>query len=402
MQIEQVKIGEIKMYERNAKKHPDKQVEQIVKSIKEFGFNDPIAIDENNVIIEGHGRYLACKKLNIEELPCIRLSHLSDKQKKAYILAHNKLTMNTGYNEELLNLELMDILELNDLDDLDSPINMDDFGFDMTDIVPDDYDEADDEVPDVDGNELGVKKGDIWLLGNHRLMCGDSTSKEDVDKLMNGKKADMLFTDPPYLMGYTGGITTGGRKSFNSKHGAILNDRMTREAGDEFIYKLICRIKDVVRGSYYICFYRLGLEYLYRGLDKAKLQHRALIIWNKMHHTLSNSDYMSKYEPIVYGWVSDHTFYGSKGNFDIWEFERTRKNDLHPTMKPIPLILKAITDSSKKSELVLDLFLGSGSTLIACEKSSRICYGMELDEHYCNVIIKRWEEYTGGRAEKIE
>jgi DNA modification methylase len=216
---------------------------------------------------------------------------------------------------------------------------------------------------------------------------------------MDGVKADCVFTDPPYLMGFEGNVHADGTKSFNAKHGAILNDKMTREQGDDFCLKIFEMIRDYCIGSYYVCFYRLGLDYIFRALDALKNKYKALIIWNKGNHTLSNSDYMSKYEPIVYGWFNEHNFYGDRSNFDIWDIERTKKNDLHPTMKPINLVAHAIDRSSKKEQIVLDLFGGSGSTLIACEQLNRKCYMAELDPKYVSVIVNRWLNLTGRKDE---
>jgi len=212
----------------------------------------------------------------------------------------------------------------------------------------------------------------------------------------------MVFTDPPYLMNFEGSVHADGTKSANAKYGAIKNDKMSREDGDTFIYMIFDSIFNNCDGAYYVSFYRLGLDYIFRALDAHNNKYRALIIWDKGNHTLSNSDYMSKYEPIVYGWGKNHNFYGAKGSFDIWKIDRTKENKLHPTMKPVELCSQAIVNSSVSDNLVLDLFLGSGSTLIACEKTNRICYGMELDEHYCDVIIKRWEDFTGNKAELLE
>lgn len=252
-----------------------------------------------------------------------------------------------------------------------------------------------DEAPEVDESEPPKSKlGEIYQLGRHRVMCGDSVNAEDAKRLMGKQKAEMTFTDPPYLMGFEGNVHGDGSKSFNATHGAIKNDKMSKEEGDNFIYSIFETLHTHVNGAYYVCFYRLGLDYIFRALDKLENKHRAVIIWDKGNHTLSNSDYMSKYEPIVYGWFNDHNFYGGRSNFDIWNINRTAKNELHPTMKPIELCAKAIQNSSKKDDIVLDLFLGSGSTLIACEQTDRTCYGLELDEKYLDVIRKRWAKYV--------
>lgn len=398
MEIIYKKVQELIPYVNNSRTHSEEQVNQICASINEFGFTNPLLIDEKDSIIAGHGRLMASKKLGMEEVPCIVLEGLTEAQKKAYIIADNKMALNAGWDEELLKIELENLKELDfdleltgfNVDELDDILNFNE----SEDAEEDDYEIV---VPE----EPKAKLGDIYQLGNHRLMCGDSTSVDDVEKLMNGNKADMVFTDPPYLMGFTGNVHADGSKSFNAKHGAIKNDKMSREDGDNFILKIFENIKQFNKGAYYVCFYRLGLDYIFRALDTLNNQYKALIIWNKGNHTLSNSDYMSKYEPIVYGWFNDHLFYGDRSNFDIWDIQRTQKNDLHPTMKPIALCCKAIENSSKKEDIVLDLFGGSGSTLMGCEQTDRICYTMELDPKYVDVIIERWEKFTGKKAELL-
>ena len=400
MNIEYKKTSELIPYTNNAKKHPEKQISQIAGSIKEFGFNVPILIDRENSIIAGHGRLFAAQKLKLEEVPCICIDHLSETQKKAFIIADNKLNMNTGFDDDILDIELNLINE--DIPDFD----FEDIGFDIDEISKFFTDETenglikDDDVTEPP-EEPTAKLGDIWELGNHRLMCGDSTDLESVKLLMSGHKADMVFTDPPYLMDFNGGIHADGSKSFNSKHGAIKNDKMSKKEGDEFLDKINKIIKDFVLGAFYITFYRLGISQYLKSMDRVGLKNRSLIIWNKGNHTLSNSDYMSMYEPIFYGWVSKHKFYGGKNGRDIWDIKRTAKNDLHPTMKPVELCQKAIEDGSGRHQYVLDLFLGSGSTLIACEKTNRKCYGMELDPKYCDVIVERWERFTGKKAKLL-
>lgn len=384
MNITHKTLDELVPYENNPRNN-EGAVDYVAESIKEFGFKVPIIIDKNNVIVAGHTRYKASKKLGINKVPCLVADDLTDEQIKAFRLADNKVAEIATWDFDKLDLELS-TLEL----------DMELFGFEtITDEVQEAVeDEFDVEVPE----EPKAKPGDVYQLGKHRLMCGDSTSIDDVEKLMNGNKADMVFTDPPYLMGFTGNVHGDGTKSFNAKHGAIKNDKMSREDGDKFILDIFTNIKLFNKGAYYVCFYRLGLDYIFRALDKLENQYKALIIWNKGNHTLSNSDYMSKYEPIVYGWFDKHLFYGDRSNFDIWDIQRTQKNDLHPTMKPIVLCCKAIENSSKKDDIVLDLFGGSGSTLIACEQLNRTCYTMELDPKYVDVIINRWEQYTGKKA----
>ena len=396
MNIEYVKVGELQGYEFNTRTHSDEQVDQLAASIGEFGFTNPLLIDGERQIIAGHGRLAAATKIGMDEVPCIVLDHLSEAQRRAYVIADNKLALNAGWDEDLLKLELSALDQIGfdlsvvgfNADELSGLVIDEDIAGGLTD---------EDDVPEL--AEIPISKvGDVWLLDNHRVMCGDSTSNNDVGKLMGGSIADMCFTDPPYLMDFTGGIHADGSKSFNAKHGGILNDKMSKEEGNNFLDDINLIIKNNVNGAFYITFYRLGIDGYFNSLERVGLKYRSLIIWDKGNHTLSNSDYMSMYEPIFYGWVNEHKFYGGNNGMDIWNIKRTKKNDLHPTMKPIELIEKALEGGSKKGDLVLDIFLGSGSTLIGCEKKGRKCYGMELDPKYVDVIIKRWQEYTGKQA----
>jgi DNA modification methylase len=321
---------------------------------------------------------------------------MTESQKKAYIIADNKLAMNAGWDTTMLTVEIQDL---------------EDEGFDLTLLGFDDKElnallqpkivegfTDEDSVPDIP-KEPTTKLGDIYILGNHRLMCGDSTSTDAVDKLMEFGKADMVFTDPPYNMDFTGGIHADGSKSFNAKHGGIKNDKMTKTEAEDFFDAINSIIYAYCVGAFYITFYRLGIGEYWKSLERTNLKVRSLIIWDKGNHTLSNSDYMSKYEPIFYGWTGDnHNFYGGNNGMDIWEIKRTAKNDLHPTMKPVELIEKVLEDASKSGNTVLDLFGGSGSTMIACEKLGRKARLMELDPKYCDVIVKRWEDFTGKQA----
>lgn len=387
---------ELKLDHKNYRIHDEKNKKLINKSLRDTGAGRSILIDNENEIIAGNGVYEQAKKLNIpikivetngEELIVVKRTDLQTNDKKRQKLAvfDNSASDNSVFDIELLKQDF-DITELQD------------FGIEMSEdgIIKE---IIEDEVPTE--VETKCKKGDIWILGNHRLMCGDSTVITDVEKLMDGQKADMVFTDPPYLMGFEGNVHADGTKSFNAKFGAIKNDKMSREDGDKFILDIFTNIKMFCNGAYYVCFYRLGLDYIFRALDKINNPYKALIIWNKGNHTLSNSDYMSKYEPIVYGWFGKHNFYGDRSNFDIWDIDRTKKNELHPTMKPIELIARAVQNSSKINDLVVDVFGGSDSTLIACEQVERKCNMMELEEKYCDVIIQRWENFTGKKAELI-
>ncbi len=336
MKICKLHINDLTPYEKNAKIHTPEQIEQIKASITQFGMNDPIGVwGDKNIIVEGHGRLMALKELGHTEVDCIRLDHLSDDERKAYTLAHNKLTLNTDFDFDLLQSEL-DAIEL----------DMSEFGFEEleAEIVATEQDEVVPEVPD----EPKSKLGDVYQLGEHRLMCGDSTSINDVEKLMNGQRADMVFTDPPYLMGFEGNVNENGTKGRNAYHAPILNDKMSKEDGDKFLDKINAIIKEFCVGCFYISFYRLGIARYWNSLERNGIDIRSLIIWNKNNFNLSNADYKSKYEPIFFGWIKEHRFYGEKGEKDVWDIDKTKVNDLHPTMKPVELVARAIRNSSKK------------------------------------------------------
>jgi len=398
LQIKYLKSEDITPYINNTRTHSDEQISQIKASIKEFGMCTPIGI-HNGTIIYGHARFTALKSLGYDEFPTVDLSHLTDSQKKAYVIADNKLALNAGWDDELLALELKSLQG----EDFDLSL----IGFDVDELAlllePEQVDGLTDEdaVPELPETPVSVL-GDIWLLGNHRLMCGDSTSVDAVDKLMDGGIANMCFTDPPYLMDFTGGVHADGSKSFNASHGSIKNDNMSDQEGDDFLDAINSIIQQFVDGAFYITFYRLGIHKYYASMERTGLKHRGLIVWDKGNHTLSNSDYMSMYEPMFYGWVNNHKFYGGKNGMDIWRIKRTSKNTLHPTMKPVELVDKALLDGSQINGVCVDLFGGSGTTMISCEKNNRHARVMELDEKYVDVIIKRWEEYTGKQATHAE
>jgi len=394
VKITQKKVTELIPYVKNSRTHSDEQVEQIAASIKEFGWTNPILVDGSNGIIAGHGRLMAARKLGHKEVPTIELADLTETQKKAYIIADNRLALNAGWDNEMLTIELNDLLA--------DGFALEMLGFDPKELSallePEVVEGLTDEdaVPEVP-EEPKTKMGDIYQLGNHRLMCGDSTSIDAVDKLMP-ETANMIFTDPPYLMDFTGGIHADGSKSFNAKHGGIKNDKMSDKEGDDFLDAINSIITSKVDGAFYITFYRLGINKYFASMERTGLKCRSLVIWDKGNHTLSNSDYMSMYEPMFYGWVNNHKFYGGKNGMDIWRIKRTAKNDLHPTMKPVELVEKAVLDGSAINGIVLDLFGGSGTTIVACEKHNRHSRIMELDPKYCDVIVKRWEDFTGKKA----
>ncbi|MCF6766476.1 site-specific DNA-methyltransferase [Thiotrichales bacterium 19S3-7] len=408
-------INELIPYANNTKIHSDDQIEKIASSLKEFGFMNPVLIDNENSVIAGHGRLLAARKIGLKNVPCICFSHLNEAQKKAYMIADNRLAEDAEWDDDLLKIEL------NFLDEIDFDLSltglskneMENLMISVSDEIEKSGLTDQDELPD-NVNSI-TNDGDVWKLGEHILVCGDSTKEYTLQKLLKDNKADMVFTDPPYLMNYQGGI--GGDGNVNKKQKSLKNDNLKGDDADQFLNAIAIQIKSYTHGAFYISFYRLGIDRLMNVLKENKLKWRNLIIWKKNHHNLSNSDYKSLYEPITYGWVGDyeplvygwndkHVFYGGKGEKDIWEVSipsvwevnRPHKNDLHPTMKPVELCERAIKNSSKNGDIVLDLFGGSGSTLIACEKLGRRCRMIELDTDYCDVIINRWQNFTGNDA----
>ena len=375
---QKVKISEIKLNPNNPRLIKDDKFKKLVKSIKEFPEMldiRPIVVNSDMVILGGNMRFKACKEAGLKEIPVIVADNLTEEQQREFLIKDN--TSGGEWDFEMLANE-WDVEQLEEWG-LDIP------AFETNEVLEAEEDDFDITQPE----EPITVLGDLYEIGEHRLLCGDSTCSDTVAKLMNGEKADMVFTDPHYLMDFTGGIHADGSKSFNSKHGGIKNDKMSKEEGDDFLDAINSNIQLFTKGAFYICFYRLKLGEYFASLKRTGLEVRSLITWNKGNHTLSNSDYMSKCEHIFYGWVSEHNFYGGNNGMDIWEIPRTQKNELHPTMKPIPLCEKAINDASKVNDLVFDLFLGSGSTMVASHQLKRKCYGMELDPKYCDVIVKR-------------
>lgn len=377
LKIEYVPIDDLKEYENNAKLHPQEQIEQIKKSINQFGMNDPIAVWKDNIIIEGHGRLIACKQLGFKELPIIRLDGLTDDERKAYTLVHNKLTMNTDFDIDKLNVELQNI-----------DLNLDDFGFDieLDDIDINAGDVIEDDVPaDV---EPQAQYGDIYLLGEHRLMCGDSTSDDDVNKLMDGEKSDMVFTDPPYSYEYQSNMRTK-----TQKFDVIAND-------DKKL-NFMPIVKKFNKGFVFVC---TTWKVLYEWLEIFTQYYDLtnMIIWNKggggigdLTHT-----FLTDYEIILCS--NNNKEITGKRIGSVWNIPKDNVNNyIHPTQKPVELSAMAIQNTTLKNNVVLDLFGGSGSTLIACEQLNRKCYMMELDPHYVDVIIARWENFTGKKAVKL-
>ena len=393
LQVEYIPIGDLRPYKNNAKQHPEKQVDQIIKSIRDYGMNDPIAVWKDNEIIEGHGRYLALKKMGYTEVPVIRLDGLTDAQRREYMLVHNQTTLNSGFDIDLLNLEL------DDLPEFDAPFYDFDFGEpeEPAEIVEDDAPEA--------PAEPKTKLGDMYQLGNHRLICGDSTDEATIKRLMGGAVADMVFTDPPY------GVAIGDKNAMLNtvqKAGLCCENIENDAVSEEELYGILLKAFINVRENcaddavYYVTSPQGGsLGLMMMMMRDAGLPVRHVLMWRKNSATFSvgRLDYDYQHEPIFYTWTkSHHNYRNGKYRTTIWDFDKPRKCDLHPTMKPVELVVNALMDGTRKGDSVLDVFGGSGTTIIAAEQTGRKCYMCELDPKYVDVIVERWEKLTGKKA----
>lgn len=384
-------IDRITPYEKNAKKHPAKQIAQVAASIKEFGFNQPIVIDKTGVIIVGHGRYEAAKSLGLTEVPTITVD-LTEEQAKAYRLADNKL------NESEWDMNLV-IEELKGL----TPEMLDLTGFDSDLIL--EPDEQDDVIPD--NAPTRAVLGDLWALGEHRVLCGDSTDMEAVERLMEGKKADMLLTDPPYNVALGMNETPEEAKKRNRRTDGLTvsNDEMSDSAFKQFLTDAFTSANAVMKaGAVFYIWHADSEGYNFRGAcHDIGWKVRQCLVWNKNALVMGRQDYQWKHEPCLYGWKdgASHLWNSDRTQTTVLQFDRPSTSKLHPTMKPVELVAYQLTNNTKGEDIVLDLFLGSGSTLIAAQKTGRICYGMELDPKYVDVILKRWEDYTGETAVKL-
>lgn len=384
MEIIKLNINEVIPYPDNPRKN-DNAVAAVAESIKQCGYCSPIVIDENNVILAGHTRLKALKKLKWKEVECVRKTGLTEEQKKKYRILDNKTNELAEWDFDLLEEEIDGL----DFDGFD-------FGFEFN-SGEDDAEIIEDEVPEVNEEiEPTVKLGDIWQLGRHKLMCGDSTNADEVLKLTDGTIVDLLLTDPPYNVNYTGGTEDELK---------IQNDNMESEQFKQFLTDAftagVSCLKD--GGSFYIWFASREHCNFENALNASGLSVRQELIWKKNALVLGRQDYQWKHEPCLYGWKdgASHNWYGDRSQTTILEFDKPTRSADHPTMKPVELFAYQIKNSTKKGETVLDLFGGSGTTIIACEQTGRTAYCMELDERYCDVIIKRYENLTGDTAVKI-
>ncbi len=387
MNIIEKHLNEIKPYEKNPRKN-DEAVKYVAKSIKEFGFKVPVVIDKDGVIIAGHTRYKAAKKLQLDTVPCIIADDLTEEQIKAFRLADNKVAEKAEWDIDLLSEELNDILEL----------DMSDFGFEdvLQDLEDSTGAEEDDFVAELP-EEPKSKPGQVYKLGRHRLMCGDSTDPAQVEKLMGGQKADLLLTDPPYNVDYTG-KTKDALK--------IENDKMEDSNFRQFLRDAFFSADNVMKeGAVFYIWHADSEGYNFRGACKdIGWNVRQCIIWNKNCMVMGRQDYQWKHEPCLYGWKegAGHLWASDRRQTTVIDMPKPAKSELHPTMKPIPLFDYQIKNNTKGGDIVLDLFGGSGTTIMACEQNGRRGFLMEYDPRYVDVIINRWEEYTGENAELID
>lgn len=374
--------AELKPYDKNAKKHDKKQIANVAESIKQFGFVQPIVLDKDNNVIIGHCRLEAAKKLHIDEVPCVMADDLTDEQVKKLRILDNKL------NESEWDIDLI----AEEIADLDFD------GFDVDWELPEDEETEiiEDEAPEVDEEAEPITKlGDIWQLGKHRLMCGDSTDKQCVEALMGGQKADLFITDPPYNVNYE------GKTKDKLK---IQNDKMSNDNFRQFLVDAFQCADDVMKaGAVFYIWHADSEGYNFRGACyDIGWKVRECLIWNKNQMVMGRQDYQWKHEPCLYGWKDGtHLWAIDRKQTTVLNFDKPHRNGEHPTMKPVALFDYQIRNNTKSEDIVLDLFGGSGTTLIACEQNGRAGYCMELDPRYCDVIVKRWENLTGEKAALI-
>ena len=385
-EMQLVPIGKLIPYVNNARTHSKEQITKLRSSLREFGFVNPVIIDREFNVIAGHGRILAAKEENIEQVPCVFVDYLTEAQKKAYILADNRFALDAGWDEDMLRVEM------EALQDMDFDISL--TGFDeaeIADLFAADDNEAQEDDFDEDAAlqaEPFVKTGDLWLLGKHRLLCADSTKPEDVKLLMDSKKANVCITDPPYSCNYTGGT---GMK--------IMNDNLK---GEEFYQFLLSAFKNAYENladgaAIYIFHSDAEKVNFYNAVVAAGFHYSTTCIWVKQALVLGRFDYQMRHEPVIYAFKDTvkHKFYGDRKQTTVWEFDRPSKSKLHPTTKPLPLIAYPMKNSSLVNSIVLDLFGGSGSTLMAAEQMDRTAYLMELDPVYASAIVRRFVAYRG-------
>ena len=384
-EMQLISIDKLVPYVNNARTHSAEQIIKLRSSLREFGFVNPIIIDRDFNVIAGHGRLMAAKEEGINEVPCVFADFLTDAQKKAYILADNRMAMDAGWDEELLKIEMEELQNLGyDLEftGFDEKELADLFGVDDKEVKEDEFD-----LTAALEKASFVERGDVWFVGKHKLMCGDATSSEDVAKLMEDKKANLILTDPPYNV------------AFKSSDGlTIQNDSMKNNDFYEFLFSSFKNMAEHLEngGAAYIFHADTeGLNFRKAFID-AGFHLAGCCIWVKDSLVLGRSDYQWQHEPVLYGFMQNgkHPWYSDRKQTTIWNFDKPKKNSNHPTSKPLDLLAYPINNSTQANAIVIDTFGGSGSTLMACEQMNRICYTMELDEKYASVILRRYVEDT--------
>lgn len=388
-EMQLVPLEKLVPYVNNARTHSAEQIVKLRSSLREFGFINPVIIDRDFNVIAGHGRIAAAKEEGITEVPCVFVDHLTEAQKKAYIIADNRMAMDAGWDEELLRLEI------ESLQGADFDVSL--TGFEEQEIADLFAGDEDKDVKDDDFNvdkaleaEAFVKQGDIWLLGRHRLMCGDSTKPQDVEVLMDGDKANACITDPPYNCSYSGG--TGM---------TIINDQWSdSQKFYQFLLEAFKNAYDsLADGAAFYCFHSDAEKCnFFNATVDAGFHYSTTCIWVKDTLVIGRMDFQMKHEPVIYAFkdTAKHKFYGDRKQTTVWEFDRPKKSKLHPTMKPLPLIAYPLRLSTQENGIILDLFGGSGSTLMACEQTNRKCCTMELDPKYASAIVRRYAASVGG------
>jgi len=381
-------------FARNPRTHSDAQVAKLAASIVEFGWTNPILVDGAQGIIAGHGRLAAARKLGLAEVPVIELAYLTPAQKRAYVIADNRLALDAGWDEELLAQELAELTESG-------------YALEMTGFDPDELADLlageetsvegqsdEDDIPE-DNGPVVSRTGDVWICGEHRVICGDATDADVYATLLGDEIADMVFTDPPYNVNYA----NSAKDKMRGKSRPILNDNL----GDSFYDFLVAALTPSLahcRGAIYVAMSSSELDTLQSAFRAAGGHWSTFIIWAKNTFTLGRADYQRQYEPILYGWPegADRHWCGDRNQGDVWQIKKPVKNDLHPTMKPVELVERAIRNSSRPGDVVIDPFGGSGTTMIAAHKSGRKARLIELDPKYVDVIVKRWQDYAGAQA----
>jgi len=392
--IERWPTAKLVPYARNARTHSEEQVAQIAASIVEFGFTNPILAGSDGVIVAGHGRLAAAQKLDLDTVPVVVLDHLTPTQRRALIIADNRIAENAGWDDAMLRIELQSLQE--------DGFNLDITGFDadaLAEIMAGEETTVDgntdeDSVPEISETVIS-RPGDVWILGNHRLVCGDATQASSYEQLLAGQRVQMIWSDLPYNVNYA----NSAKDKLRGKHRPILNDNLG-EGFYDFVFDALSLMLPHCDGAVYIAMSSSELDTLQAAFRAAGGKWSTFIIWAKHTFTLGRADYQRQYEPILYGWPegSSRHWCGDRDQGDVWNIKKPARNDLHPTMKPVELMERSIRNSSRPGDVVLDCFGGSGSTLIAAEKSGRRCFMMELDPKYCDVIVRRWQEFSGGKA----